>query len=162
MMIQHEHEALDLSNIACKPGIVCYMFSVVPVLGWIVSNEIDRRRVANGTQALCTQLLTREADASQAWSESTVEPVARVVCKCIATVFGWPTSAFIPADPMEAVLFNSDCQLTDLLELLEETLKIEKWWLVDHYQDHLTDGTLLDFVSWVASCANCKRKDLAE
>lgn len=148
---QMKYRPLHISDEGRHKSCWEVVFRLIPIIGPAVVVILADSRIANETRKLHAQIEGRSERVWDQWTDEGVRSTARTVCKIIADELEWPNDLFLPDDSMEAVLIDSDCRLTDVLERIENVMNIRSGTLCEEYPEHLTSSDVCSFVRWINS-----------
>ena len=120
----------------------------IPVLGWIVSAELERRRLQLGELAILEQLRRRSEIPDEVWPDANRAKVAKRIIQCCTAACSWDPPRFAPADPFEIIIkwrTGDLCELEAIMNIEQEfSLKLD-----DQTVETLTHMTLLEVADYV-------------
>jgi hypothetical protein len=85
----------------------------LPIVGWLISSWLMRRRLSVFTQAIERQLAARIRFPEEEWGcDGQRLEFVRFVCRTLKTEVGWPNDHFVPDDPVWLLVGGyGDCLL---------------------------------------------------
>ena len=97
----------------------------VPVVGWTIANELEKRRLSLGSESLAQQLASRPMAQSYAISPDGVHArVAAFIARTVKDHFGWPNDHFIAEDPYKLMTFGDEGAGIEVINAVEEYLDL--------------------------------------
>jgi hypothetical protein len=95
----------------------------IPVVGWIVSNQLEKRRLIPGESAILDQLAARPDIPGNVWRDNDQADIANRIIECVTSECEWPHPRFAPNDPFEILIqwrTGDLCEVAALMNIERE------------------------------------------
>lgn len=97
------------SGLITAPGRLEATCRYVPLFGWIVANELEKRRFKPVLDSLAKQLQARDSDSiASEFTEGAEVKCARCAARSIMQQFGWPNDHYLATDPLALLFFGDE------------------------------------------------------
>lgn len=130
-------------------------FRWVPIVGWIIANELEKRRISLGLESLAQQLASRSMPETDVNACDDIHSrTAAVIARNVKESIGWPNDYFIADDPFELMLFGDDGAGVEVFGAIEDYLHIPRGTISDEHTQtcyKLTFGQVVEFLVSLSS-----------
>lgn len=122
----------------------------LPIVGWTIANELEKRRLSYGLESLAQQLASRSTRESHSNTYDYVRSqLTAFVARTVKDLFGWPNDHFFSDDPFDLMVFGDDGEGIELIDAIEVYLDLPKGTISDEQMESLyklTFGQVIDFL----------------
>lgn len=135
----------------------------VPVVGWTIANELEKRRLSLGLELLAQQLASRPGPESYPNSPDDVRArVAACMARTVKDRFGWPNDHFIAEDPYKLMTFGDEGAGIEVINAVEEYLDLPQGTITNEQIEdfcRMTFGQVVDHVVALSKGDNPQSND---
>lgn len=122
----------------------------VPVVGWVVGNELEKRRIFPELESLSQQLITRSTQGvgTITWGEPHAQ-IATFIAHAVKDSFGWPNDYFIADDPFDLMFLGDEGVGIEVFNAVEDYLSVPRGTISNEQIKgcfRMTFGQVVDFL----------------
>lgn len=114
----------------------------IPIVGWHIANELERKRLEPFITSVKEELRGRSPAVADLWKNGAEQQFALFLCEQIQMELDWPNAHFIPADSFGALFIDDDGVGIDIAEAVEQYLGLATGAISSSFLDKMNHMTL--------------------